>query len=50
MWVWACVCESVHCERVRNSCRRKREKERDREREGEGEKERDFEAIESQLR
>ena len=41
MWVWACVCESVHCERVRNSCRRTRQRERERDRERERERERD---------
>ena len=45
MWVWAWVCESVHCERVRNSCRRKREKERDRERQREKERERERERL-----
>ena len=39
------MCESVHCERVRNSCRRtrQRERERDREKERERETERDRE-------
>jgi hypothetical protein len=40
VWVCVCVCESVHCERVRKSWRRTRERERDREREGERERER----------
>ena len=30
MWVWACVGESVHCERVHKSCRRTRQRERER--------------------
>ena len=35
------MCESVHCERVRNSCRRTRQRERERNRQRERERERD---------
>jgi hypothetical protein len=39
------VCESVHCERVLNSCRRTRQRERERNRERERERERERDSL-----